>query len=78
MDTDGRTSRLLSSRGANVDRHKWRSVPTPPTLRNARAFVDALNSGINNEPSFRRAAALQRVIDAAFVSAEEDRTVTLD
>ncbi len=77
IETDGRASRLLASRGKNIDTFRWRKVPTPPTIRNARSFVDAMASGRNNEPSFRRAAEMQRVIDAAARSAAEDRTITL-
>lgn len=77
VETDGKASALHASLGQDVHTHTWREVALEPTMRNARAFVDALNSGVNGEPSFRRAAEIQAVIDAAMVSAAEDRTVTL-
>ena len=39
--------------------------------------VFSLQSGVNGDPSFRRAAAMQRIIDAAVVSAETETTVRL-
>lgn len=77
VETDGRSSQLFVSSGKGVDAHRWRRKTVPPTRRNARAFADALISGVNGEPSFRRAAEMQRIIDAAIVSAESDRTVVL-
>ena len=41
----------------------------PPVQRNARRFADALIAGENGDPSFRRAADIQQLIDAAFASA---------
>lgn len=78
VETDGPSSRLSASRGKNIDRHRWRRVTPPEAPRNARRFIEALETGVNGDPSFRRAAAIQRVIDAAVVSAETQTTVMLD
>ncbi|RUZ41476.1 gfo/Idh/MocA family oxidoreductase, partial [Mesorhizobium sp. M7A.F.Ca.CA.001.15.1.1] len=40
----------------------------PSVKRNARRFADALDAGRNGDPSFRRAADMQKLIDAAFES----------
>ena len=69
VETDGGASRLSACLGKDVDKARWRKLETPPVRRNARRFADALLSGVNGDPSFRRAADIQRLIDAAFDSA---------
>lgn len=73
VETDGRESRLEGSFGKNIDRHKWKKLPLPEVKRNAARFIEALDSGVNGDPSFRRAADMQKLIDAAFDSAETKR-----
>lgn len=71
VETNGTTSSLSACLGADVDPGSWRPLTLEPTLSNARRFVDALSSRVNGDPSFRRAAEIQKVIDATF---ESDRT----
>jgi predicted dehydrogenase len=71
VETNGKHSRLSACLGDDIDTSLWQDVPLEPIRRNARRFVDALLSGEDGEPSFRRAADIQRVIDSAFAS---DRT----
>ncbi len=75
VETDGKTSRLSGSFGGDIDRQRWRKLPLPEVKRNARRFADALDSGHNGDPSFRRAADMQKLIDAAFESAAAQRPV---
>lgn len=77
VETDGQASKLLACLGEDVDKAAWREVETPPVRRNARRFADALLFGVNGDPSFRRAADIQKLIDAAFESSAAGRTVTL-
>ncbi len=77
VETDGQASRLSACLGEDVDKAAWREVETPPVKRNARRFADALLSGVNGDPSFRRAADIQKLIDAAFQSAATDRAVAI-
>ncbi len=63
--------------GEDIDSNSWQSRTPPPVRRNARRFVDALLSGLNGEPSFRRAAEIQQLIDAAFDSSAGGRPVVL-
>jgi predicted dehydrogenase len=77
VETDGQKSKLLACLGEGVDQAAWREVETPPVRRNARRFADALLFGVNGDPSFRRAADVQKLIDAAFESSTTGRTVTL-
>jgi hypothetical protein len=42
-------------------------------LTNYQRFAGAVRSGVNQEPSFRHAANLQRVLDLAMVSDAEKK-----
>ncbi|GLS29352.1 Predicted dehydrogenase [Mesorhizobium albiziae] len=77
VETDGKVSKLSACLGGDVDENRWRTVETPPVKRNARRFADALISGRNGDPSFRRAAEIQKLIDAAFESGEKGRPVAI-
>jgi predicted dehydrogenase len=77
VETDGERSSLTACLGKDVDRNRWTKVETPPVRRNARRFADALASGINGEPSFRRATDIQKIIDAAFASSAAGRAVAI-
>lgn len=77
VETDGRASTLSGCFGKDIDRMRWKKIALEPTPRNARRFVDALSSGRNGDPSFRRAAEMQRIIDAAFESDRTGRAVDL-
>jgi predicted dehydrogenase len=63
VHTDGRTSSLLVCTGPDVDKNKWREVKTPAVPTTYQRFAKALRTGNNGDPSFRRAADIQRVLD---------------
>jgi predicted dehydrogenase len=77
VETDGKVSRLSACVGKNVDRQRWRTIAPPDDKRNARRFADALDAGVNGDPSFRRAADMQKLIDAAFESSAANPAVAL-
>jgi predicted dehydrogenase len=77
VTTDGRKSALRGCLGKDVEKARWKKLDMPPSVRNARRFADALASGVNGDPSFRRAADIQKVIDSAFESAAESRPVAI-
>lgn len=66
--TNGRDSKLEGCFGQDIDRARWRKFDLPQVRRNAQRFAEALKTGVNGNPSFRRAAEVQRVIDAVFAS----------
>jgi predicted dehydrogenase len=68
--SDGTTLRTCT--GADVHTQTWTDVTVEPVGTNYQGFVTAVLTGRTAEPSFRRAAELQQVIDAAFVT-ELDR-----
>lgn len=77
VETDGITSKLFVCLGEDVEDFRWRQVEPPPSPRNAQRFAEALQTGVNGDPSFRRAAEMQKIIDAAIESARTERPVTL-
>jgi len=50
----------------DINSQTWRPVAAKPVPMNYKRFVDAVKAGKTMEPSFRRAADLQRILDAAF------------
>src|SRR4029079_6151295 len=68
VETDGKKSALKACLGKDVDLNRWKQIELEAVRRNARRFADALASGANGDPSLRRAADIQRLIDAIFES----------
>lgn len=66
VKTDGKSSSLRSCTGADIDTQVWKDVPCPPVPTTYERFVQACNTGVNGDPSFRRAAEVQRVLDLCF------------
>ena len=66
-------SRLDACLGHDRDHQTWRAVSCPPTPRNEARFAEALRSGQGAEPTFRRAAEIQRLIDLCVLSDREGR-----
>lgn len=77
VETDGRRSQLSACLDADVDPANWKTLELEPVPSNARRFVEALSSNVNGDPSFRRAADVQRIIDAAFESDRTGRSVEI-
>lgn len=63
VHTDGKASLLILCAGKDMDTQTWREVTCPPVPTTFRRFADALRSGVNGDPDFRRAAKIQRVLD---------------
>ncbi|MBU6457061.1 MAG: Gfo/Idh/MocA family oxidoreductase [Bradyrhizobium sp.] len=57
---------LRACTGDDVHNLAWRDVPAEPVPTNYRKFVDAIVKGGTGDPSFRRAADLQKLIDACY------------
>jgi predicted dehydrogenase len=66
-------SRLRVCLGADVETGDWQDVAAPPVPTNYQRFAAAVRTGETQEPSFRHAANLQRVLDLAMVSDAEKR-----
>jgi predicted dehydrogenase len=68
--TDGKKSSLKLCTGADIDTQRWRDVKCPPVPTTYERFAAALASGKNGDPSFRRAADIQRVLDTLLEAGE--------
>ncbi|TPN43458.1 MULTISPECIES: Gfo/Idh/MocA family oxidoreductase [unclassified Mesorhizobium] len=62
--------------GDNVDDGKWEELDAGTVPTNYQRFADAVQSGVQSEPSFRHAAELQKVLDLAVVSDERRAELT--
>jgi len=74
---DTGVSSLRACLGADRDTATWRDIPFDPVETNYQRFVGAVRAGRTQEPSFRRAAGIQKVLDAAQVSDREHRDVAV-
>jgi predicted dehydrogenase len=61
--TQGQNVSLSMCAGANVDDQRWEDVPCPPVTTIFARFAEAVRSGKEGDPNFRRGADLQRVLD---------------
>jgi predicted dehydrogenase len=68
MIYDTGKSTLRACMGEDVNTATWRDVPFDPVETNYQRFVSAVLAGKTQEPSFRRAAGIQKVLDKALVS----------
>lgn len=68
-------SSLQICTGEDVEPAQWQPVQVEPVPTNYHRFAEAVNGGVNGDPSFRYAAELQKVLDLGFVSEEQRREV---
>lgn len=66
-------SKLRVSLGDDVKTGDWKEVDVPPVPTNYQRFAEAVKTGVQQEPSFRHAAELQKVLDLALVTERERR-----
>lgn len=75
VETDGPGSQLFACLGEDIESFRWREIECPVVPTISERFVAAMTSGKNGDPDFRRAAEIQRLIDAAFESDSLDKAV---
>jgi predicted dehydrogenase len=68
MIFDTGASTLRACLGEDAHAATWRDVPLDPVDTNYQRFVQAVRAGKTQEPSFRRAANIQKVLDMAMAS----------
>ena len=59
---------LRACTGAGVHNLSWREIVAPPVRTSYQLFVDAMEGQADRSPDFRRAADLQKLIDACSVA----------
>jgi len=77
MIYDTRRSYLRACMGPDLDTANWRDIPYDPVETNYQRFVGAVRAGKTQEPSFRRAANIQKVLDMAQLSDREHRDMAV-
>ena len=59
---------LRACLGADIEKAVWKDVKVPPVPTNYERFAAAVKAGQNDEPSFRHAAEIQKILDLAVVT----------
>lgn len=70
-------SRLRACLQEDVELAVWKEIEVDPVATNYDKFIAAIRDGRQQEPSFRHAADLQRVLDLALVTERERRELAL-
>jgi len=70
-------SELRGCFGEDIETATWRDIEVPAVLTNYQRFAEAVRTGKQDDPTFRHAANLQKVIDLAIVSEKERREFNL-
>lgn len=70
--TNGRESSLRVCLGPDIETGTWRDLDFDPVPTTYQRFAAAVASGVNGDPSFRRAADLQRVLDLVLAAGASD------
>ena len=70
-------SKLRVCMGDDLDPALWKDVEVPPVPTNYERFADAVRTGKNQQPDFRHAAELQKVLDLAIVSDSQHRELAV-
>lgn len=76
--SDEKASTLEACLGPDAETQTWRPVACPDVPHIAERFVLALLMSENGDPSFRRGAEMQRLIDMAFDSDAQARMLRVD
>lgn len=75
VDLDQSWDHLDICRGPNIHTQAWERIKAPSVKSNFFRFIDSLNQGMVQDPSFEKAADLQRVLDLCVESDAEGRTM---
>ncbi len=66
-------SKLRVCLGEDIETGTWKDMDAPAVPTNYQRFAEAVRTGKNQQPDFRHAANLQRVLDLAIASDNEHR-----
>ena len=69
-------SMLRVSLGGDIDTGEWKEVEVPKVPTNYERFANAVATGVNQQPDFRHAARLQKLLDLAMVSDSEHKDLS--
>lgn len=72
---DGST--LRACLGEDIEKGIWKDIDAGTVLTNYQRFIDAIRAGRTEEPGFRHAADLQKILDLALVTEKERRELAV-
>lgn len=75
IDLDNSYGEMQICRGKDVDKGAWQTLKCRKTPNMFQRFIASIKSGENDQPDFRRGAAVQRVLDKCFESNEKGRAI---
>lgn len=64
-------SSLRGCLGTDIEKAVWKELKVPPVPTNYDRFAAAVKAGVNDEPSFRHAANIQKILDLATVTEDK-------
>jgi predicted dehydrogenase len=76
-DVDQGADRLEICRNGDVDTGIWKAIKCPPTPSVSQRFITSIQTGVNDQPDFKRGAEVQAMLDACFRSDEKRAPVGL-
>jgi predicted dehydrogenase len=77
FDLDRSWDTLEICRGGDVDASRWKPIKCPRTSSISRRFIKSIQTGVNDQPDFKRGAEVQAMLDACFLSDEKRKPVPL-
>ncbi|MEP0520003.1 MAG: Gfo/Idh/MocA family oxidoreductase [Hyphomicrobiales bacterium] len=75
VDLDQSWDHVDVCRGANIHTQAWERIQAPKVKSNFYRFIDSLNQGLVQDPSFETAANLQNVLDLCVESDAQGKTI---
>ncbi|WP_436083009.1 Gfo/Idh/MocA family protein [Pararhizobium sp. LjRoot235] len=72
---DGSTLRVCL--GEDIEKGLWKDIDAGTVLTNYQRFIDAIRAGKTEEPGFRHAADLQKILDLALLTEKERRELAV-
>ena len=77
FDLDQGWDKLEICRGGDIDSSRWKPIKCPRTLSISQRFIKAIQTGVNDQPDFKRGAEVQAMLDACFLSDQKRKPVSL-
>jgi predicted dehydrogenase len=70
-------SALRACLGEDIEKGIWKDIDAGTVLTNYQRFIDAIRAGKTQEPGFRHAADLQKILDLALLTEKERRELAV-
>lgn len=77
INLDRSPDKLDISIGDDLQPARWKEHECPKTPSISERFIQSIQTGVNDQPDFKRGAEVQKVLDACFASDASGRRVTI-